>query len=269
MAKIKKCCVYTIFIYLCIACSKDITIPNNDCAIMMAEYYVNHLKYPKTGEEFCKMFYLSDSINEFSRINGFSDDEEQVRQYDFDGYNSSMRSRLVTLWKAGLISTPMVWTYIYDNRENIVFSENDSSIIIKNNKNNRVNIVKNYHKLAENIFLHQSDMSQYDPFDLRLVWKSCDLYFYTKDSVCVEKSTEETAGINKRLHDIIGSLISTKKNNPRVHILRYSSDKSYNSCIHEDTVPHVLKENKTLSCYLDSCINSDDRIDFVTFGLKL
>ena len=98
---------------------------------MMAEYYVNHLKYPKTGEEFCKMFYLSDSINEFSRINGFSDDEEQVRQYDFDGYNSSMRSKLVTLWKAGLISTPMVWTYIYDNRENIVFSENDSSIIIR------------------------------------------------------------------------------------------------------------------------------------------
>ena len=260
---------FIILVLLIISCSHEVYITDDDFSMMMADYYNDHLKYPKNGKDYCRGIYIYDSINGFSYINGFAEenDEAQVTHYNYDEYNSTMNSLLWKTWTEGRVSTPMVWYYIYENQNNIVFKESDSTLMMINNKTNDTFVTKKYHTLTDKMCINQLDFSQYRNFEMKIIAEPLYLKFYNNDSIRImsEKMEEEN---KKKIYALISSDSICESQSNKINILQYSHETAFKSCVSNDDINDKMNDNKSLMHFLDSLIDSDSRIRFVTFGLR-
>lgn len=184
------------------------TITDSDFDGLMQRYFREHLSYPKTGEEFCRKYYMKDKLNGYdylmSTCDYAGDREDFVHPHllTYQQYNELMDKLYEDIYQQyqnplhpyyGLFmnnySLPFIlkpdWQYIYRSQSDITFSIEGDKLLMKNAADGRIFATENYlYTLPRYI----EDMHGI-PFDVRRITNLNELrqtYAYTSDSIQIE-----------------------------------------------------------------------------------
>jgi hypothetical protein len=233
------------------------TITNSEFNWWMNRYFKDFISYPKDGEEFCRKFYLQDSINGFDFISSwcsYSGNDKDYLKHNLSNYQQYNQLLNKYLYEAyhykGAFFTPINsylipyltkvdWQYIYQYRSYITFSTDDDKLMMKNAADHLVFKGENYfntlprymndkHSLPE-IYLHKN-------LDIRRIGELNTLrqtYVYTADSIRIElkpefievddkgKVLEISSWMQKKISTIIKDNYSTSVLNDKKSFPKY------------------------------------------------
>lgn len=233
------------------------TITNSEFNGWMNRYFKDFISYPKNGEEFCRKFYLQDSINGFDFISSwcsYSGNDKDYLKHNLSNYQQYNQLLNKYLYEAyhykGAFFTPINsylipyltkvdWQYIYQYRSYITFSTEDDKLMMKNAADHLIFKGENYfntlprymndkHSLSE-IYLHIN-------LDIRRIGKLNTLrqtYAYTADSIRIElqpefievddkgKVLEISSWMQKKINTIIKNNYSTSVFNDKKTRIKY------------------------------------------------
>ena len=221
------------------------TITNSEFNGWMNRYFKDFISYPKNGEEFCRKFYLQDSINGFDFISSwcsYSGNDKDYLKHNLSNYQQYNQLLNKYLYEAyhykGAFFTPINsylipyltkvdWQYIYQYRSYITFSTEDDKLMMKNAADHLIFKGENYfntlprymndkHSLSE-IYLHIN-------LDIRRIGELNTLrqtYAYTADSIRIELQPEFIEVDDKVLD--ISSWMQKKINTTKIP-LHYSDE---------------------------------------------
>lgn len=143
------------------------TLTDSDFDGLMHRYFREHLSYPKTGEEFCKKYYLKDLLNGYDYLMSTCDYAGHRKDFvhphllTYQQYNELMDKLYEDIYKKyldplhpyyGLLadnhSLPFIlipdWQYIYRNQSAITFSTKGDKLLMKNAADGRIFATENY-----------------------------------------------------------------------------------------------------------------------------
>lgn len=233
------------------------TITNSEFNGWMNIYFKDFISYPKNGEEFCRKFYLQDSINGFDFISSwcsYSGNDKDYLKHNLSNYQQYNQLLNKYLYEAyhykGAFFTPINsylipyltkvdWQYIYQYRSYITFSTEDDKLMMKNAADHLIFKGENYfntlprymndkHSLSE-IYLHIN-------LDIRRIGELntlCQTYAYTADSIRIElkpefievddkgKVLEISSWMQKKINTIIKNNYSTSVFNDKKTRIKY------------------------------------------------
>lgn len=233
------------------------TITNSEFNGWMNIYFKDFISYPKNGEEFCRKFYLQDSINGFDFISSwcsYSGNDKDYLKHNLSNYQQYNQLLNKYLYEAyhykGAFFTPINsylipyltkvdWQYIYQYRSYITFSTEDDKLMMKNAADHLIFKGENYfntlprymndkHSLSE-IYLHIN-------LDIRRIGELNTLrqtYAYTADSIRIElqpefievddkgKVLEISSWMQKKINTIIKNNYSTSVFNDKKTRIKY------------------------------------------------
>jgi len=233
------------------------TITNSEFNWWMNRYFKDFISYPKDGEEFCRKFYLQDSINGFDFISSwcsYSGNDKDYLKHNLSNYQQYNQLLNKYLYEAyhykGAFFTPINsylipyltkvdWQYIYQYRSYITFSTDDDKLMMKNAADHLIFKGENYfntlprymndkHSLSE-IYLHIN-------LDIRRIGELNTLrqtYAYTADSIRIElqpefievddkgKVLEISSWMQKKINTIIKNNYSTSVFNDKKTRIKY------------------------------------------------
>ena len=233
------------------------TITNSEFNGWMNRYFKDFISYPKDGEEFCRKFYLQDSINGFDFISSwcsYSGNDKDYLKHNLSNYQQYNQLLNKYLYEAyhykGAFFTPINsylipyltkvdWQYIYQYRSYITFSTEDDKLMMKNAADHLIFKGENYfntlprfmndkHSLPE-IYLHKN-------LDIRRIGELNTLrqtYAYTADSIRIElkpefievddkgKVLEISSWMQKKINTIIKNNYSTSVFNDKKTRIKY------------------------------------------------
>ncbi|MBR6893244.1 MAG: hypothetical protein IKN15_08420 [Bacteroidaceae bacterium] len=233
------------------------TITNSEFNGWMNRYFKDFISYPKNGEEFCRKFYLQDSINGFDFISSwcsYSGNDKDYLKHNLSNYQQYNQLLNKYLYEAyhykGAFFTPINsylipyltkvdWQYIYQYRSYITFSTEDDKLMMKNAADHLIFKGENYfntlprymndkHSLSE-IYLHIN-------LDIRRIGELNTLrqtYAYTADSIRIElqpefievddkgKVLEISSWMQKKINTIIKNNYSTSVFNDKKTRIKY------------------------------------------------
>ena len=233
------------------------TITNSEFNGWMNRYFKDFISYPKNGEEFCRKFYLQDSINGFDFISSwcsYSGNDKDYLKHNLSNYQQYNQLLNKYLYEAyhykGAFFTPINsylipyltkvdWQYIYQYRSYITFSTEDDKLMMKNAADHLIFKGENYfntlprfmndkHSLPE-IYLHKN-------LDIRRIGELNTLrqtYAYTADSIRIElkpefievddkgKVLEISSWMQKKINTIIKNNYSTSVFNDKKTRIKY------------------------------------------------
>ena len=282
------------------------TITNSQFDSWMNSYFKDFISYPKNGEEFCRKFYLQDSINGFEFISqwcSYSRNDKDYMKHDLSNYQQynqlldkyfddayHNKGAFFTPINSYLIPylTKFDWQYIYQYRSYITFSTEDDKLMMKNAADHLVFKGENYfntlprymndkHSIPE-IYLHKNlDIRRMGDLDILR-----QTYAYTADSIRIElqpvfieddkgKVLDISSWMQKKISTIIKdnystSVLNDKKAFPKYYILQYKKSGEMTDFFTGEAAPAVIINNKELKDYLNSIISKNSRISFVQFS---
>ena len=281
------------------------TITNSEFNGWMNRYFKDFISYPKDGEEFCRKFYLQDSINGFQFISFWCSESGNDKDYlkhdlsNYQQYNQLLDKYLYEAYHyKGAFFTPINsylipyltkvdWQYIYQYRSYITFSTEDDKLMMKNAADHLIFKGENYfntlprymndkHSLPE-IYLHIN-------LDIRRIGELNTLrqtYAYTADSIRIElqpefievddKVLDISSWMQKKINTIIKNNYSTsvfndKKTRIKYYILQYKKSGEMIDFFTGESAPAVIINNKELKDYLNSIISMNSKISFIQFS---
>ena len=281
------------------------TITNSEFNGWMNRYFKDFISYPKNGEEFCRKFYLQDSINGFDFISSwcsYSGNDKDYLKHNLSNYQQYNQLLNKYLYEAyhykGAFFTPINsylipyltkvdWQYIYQYRSYITFSTEDDKLMMKNAADHLIFKGENYfntlprymndkHSLSE-IYLHIN-------LDIRRIGELNTLrqtYAYTADSIRIElqpefievddKVLDISSWMQKKINTIIKNNYSTsvfndKKTRIKYYILQYKKSGEMIDFFTGESAPAVIINNKELKDYLNSIISMNSKISFIQFS---
>ena len=281
------------------------TITNSEFNGWMNRYFKDFISYPKNGEEFCRKFYLQDSINGFDFISSwcsYSGNDKDYLKHNLSNYQQYNQLLNKYLYEAyhykGAFFTPINsylipyltkvdWQYIYQYRSYITFSTEDDKLMMKNAADHLIFKGENYfntlprymndkHSLSE-IYLHIN-------LDIRRIGELNTLrqtYAYTADSIRIElqpefievddKVLDISSWMQKKINTIIKNNYSTsvfndKKTRIKYYILQYKKSGEMTDFFTGEPAPAVIINNKELKDYLNSIFPMNSKISFIQFS---
>lgn len=281
------------------------TITNSEFNGWMNRYFKDFISYPKNGEEFCRKFYLQDSINGFDFISSWCSYSENDKDYlkhnlsNYQQYNQLLNKYLYEAYHyKGAFFTPINsylipyltkvdWQYIYQYRSYITFSTEDDKLMMKNAADHLIFKGENYfntlprymndkHSLSE-IYLHIN-------LDIRRIGELNTLrqtYAYTADSIRIElqpefievddKVLDISSWMQKKINTIIknnysASVFNDIKTRIKYYILQYKKSGEMIDFFTGESAPAVIINNKELKDYLNSIISMNSKISFIQFS---
>lgn len=244
---------------------------------ILSDYYINHLSYPKSGDEFCYQFYKQDSINDFSYIKGQIEFVEEEFKYNnashkdyikYADYAETLQETLKTATER-FPGNPSALYYIYRDSRDIEFQENDSAIVVFNKRTNEKisaeriqDWVESYKELDGN---WGKVLQQMENTRTEYIRKHLSLSFFTQDTLSIAfKKTEYTDSIGAHLDSL---LYNYGKQFNGLCKISYKDKKLTAYCDDDiDIVQRIEKDNELIEC-LESLIMTDKRISFAVFTL--
>ena len=258
---------------------------------MMSHFLEAHLRYPKTGEDFCYGLFKEDSVDDFR---GFLKFESEVLNYDLTHVDLNhlsyqnycilldslclRRQRLISHFEnipdshfvAEYLSYTS-WLDIYQNRKWIRFEEKDSMLSMYDTKHKYEYITPNLLLLDETYLNYPERMN----FDMKIISELNELNslkIYNKDSIYFDyfktEESEEAKEIQrikeqeyKELELEENGMLKNKKN----RILHYDRKGKMRDFLTGEYVPIQIVHNDTIISYLNKMMQKDPRISFIHF----
>ena len=258
---------------------------------MMSHFLEAHLRYPKTGEDFCYGQFKEDSVDDFR---GFLKFESEVLNYDLTHVDLNhlsyqnycilldslclRRQRLISHFEnipdshfvAEYLSYTS-WLDIYQNRKWIWFEEKDSMLSMYDTKHKYEYITPNLLLLDETYLNYPERMN----FDMKIISELNELNslkIYNKDSIYFDyfktEKSEEAKEIQrikeqeyKELELEENGMLKNKKN----RVLHYDRKGKMRDFLTGEYVPIQIVHNDTIISYLNKMMQKDPRISFIHF----
>ena len=256
---------------------------------MMSHFLEAHLRYPKTGEDFCYGQFKEDSVDDFR---GFLKFEGEVLNYDLthvDLNHLSYQNYCILLDSLCLRRQQMIsyfenipdsqfvaeylsetsWLDIYQNRKWIRFEEKDSMLSMYDTKHKYEYVTPNLLLLDETFLNHPGRMK----FDMKIITELNELNslkIYNKDSIYfdyfkTEKSEEAQEIKRTKAQEYkelqANGMLKNKKN----RVLHYDRKGKMRDFLTGEYVPIQIVHNDTIISYLNKMMQKDPRISFIHF----
>ncbi len=256
---------------------------------MMSHFLEAHLRYPKTGEDFCYGLFKEDSVNDFRSFLKF---ESAVLNYDLTHVDLNLlsyqnycilldslclrRQELISHFEnipdshiVAVFLSETSWLDIYQNRKWIRFEEKDSMLSMYDTKHKYEYVTPNLLLLDETFLNHPERMK----FDMKIITELNELNslkIYNKDSIYFDyfktEKSEEAQEI-KRMKSQgykelqANGMLKNKKN----RVLHYDRKGKMRDFLTGEYVPIQIVHNDTIISYLDKMMQKDPRISFIHF----
>lgn len=187
--------------------AKD-TLTDSDFDGLMHRYFREHFSYPKTGEEFCRKYYLKDQLNGYGYLMstcefaGHRNDFVHPHLLTYQQYNELMDRLYEDIYQREQdplhpyyrllmdnYTLPFIlkldWQYIYRNQSTITFSTEGDKLLMKNAADGRIFATENYLYTLPRYMKYRHSI----PFDVKRITDLDELrqtYAYTSDSTQIE-----------------------------------------------------------------------------------
>ena len=256
---------------------------------MMSHFLEAHLRYPKTGEDFCYGQFKEDSVDDFRSFLMF---ESEVLNYDLTNVDLNhlsyqnycilldslclKRQLLISHFEnipdshiVAVFLSETSWLDIYQNRKWIRFEEKDSMLSMYDTKHKYEYVTPNLLLLDDTYLNHPEKME----FDIKIISELNELNslkIYNKDSIYFDyfktQESEEAQEIKriksqeyKELQE--NGTLEKKKN----RVLHYDRKGKMRDFLTGEYVPIQIVHNDTIISYLYKMMQKDPRISFIHF----
>lgn len=260
---------------------------------MMFRFLEVHLRYPKTGEDFCYSWFKvcrdSDDFLYFLKFEneGLNFDLTHVDLNHLSYQNFCILLDSLCLRRQQLIShfenipdshfvaeylSEMSWLDIYQNRKWIWFEEKDSMLIMYDTKHKYEYVTPNLLLLDETYLNHRERMK----FDMKTIRHIThlnilnSLKIYDKDSIPFNDWETEESEEAQEIQRIKEQEYKELKENgmlkdKKIRVLHYDRKGKMKDFLTGEYVPIQIVHNDTIISYLNKMMQKDLRISFIHF----
>ena len=287
----KYCYLFLVPVFIGLtACSSYERYEDWDYDAMMSHFLEAHLRYPKTGEDFCYGQFKEDSVENFR---GYLKFWGEVLCYDLEHVDLNHLSyqnycvlldSLYNLNKQLTVSqfenTPdshfvaevlnkFTWQVIYQNRKWIRFEEKDSMLIMYNTKQKYELVTPNLVLLDKTYLNHPEKLK----FDIEIITELNELNslkIYNKDSIYFDyfktNELEEVQEIERIYRQKSNELHANGMlKNKKKRVLHYDREGKMRDFLTGEFVPIQKVHNDTVISHLNRMLQRDPRISFIHF----
>ena len=267
MKKLLYLCI-SMSVCLVLACTKyeywnEETIVNQ----VLEDFYINHLRYPRTAIELADGFYKADSVNDFNFLRSLLNTNKTI-----DVSNQLYFQSLDSLTSNS--SLYLKWILLFKNHpDDFVFSFSDDSIIIVDNYHKSIITERNANKIFETYVENEMQLKEWDIQKYLLLHNIIRTKLCNKDSIVVSFPDSVMDTLLPTAHLFRYGTKLFKHKNIKLHDydinkslvrLRYNKDAGIT-----DLYNRSIKVYDTdIVHYLDSLIDLDERIDFIQFCIS-
>lgn len=238
---------------------------------LMYEYYNFCLRYPRSTNDYLKMFYTHDSLNNFSFVRSVSFSPKVKFKFCKD-YIDFIDSVYSSDAYAGGVAY-MLWKAYYINQSDDDMEYKNGKLYFHNNDDKNIYYAKDFKYIVNEWLSKNTSLSNFSYWKRKQVLDYINIKMCTKDSIVIEYP--DSVFNKNRIYDKLVTIIddSIGKYNPEMspkdgYILcgiRYYRNGTLRPADESSKFPQGIMNNKRLIEIMDSCLNIDERIDFMQF----
>lgn len=238
----------------------------------MDRFFLNNLRYPRGTRDYCRRFYLQDSLNNFKFARRLSN-KPNVRFNSYEEYNEFMDSVYSEDIKCHQGVPYFSWPRFYRNqRDNDIYCK-DGKVFADIEDTDSICYSYDIRNAMHEYYFCEKTEDDFEDERFRTIMKLTCVRAYSKDSLYVDLP-KSVFNDGKAYHDmrlIVDSVIlQINKRNPDAKLfhyaIRYHKNGKFESADKEwDSLPTEITSNKNLIHYMDSCVRIDKRVDFIQF----
>lgn len=243
--------------------------------LMMYGFYNAHLRYPRSTNDYCRMFYLHDSINDFKFARWHSD-STTIRFESYDDYNRYLDSVYTSHSDDHLGMVPyFTWQLFYKNRSEDDMEYKNGKLFFYNKDDGCTYCVNSYVPIVHDWLIKRRTLDaiyEFSTEEQKLMDDYLCVKLCTKDSLVIDfpDSVFNKYECYNKLSDIVDSAtINVQEFNSNDSIIcysiRYNCNGKIESAEKENILPKEISNNQQLIQYMDSCVHIDKRIGFLQF----
>ena len=239
----------------------------------MDRFFLNNLRYPRGTRDFCRRFYLQDSLNNFKFARGYSE-RPDVSFSSYGEYNDFMNSVYSIYIKYQYF---MVWYFSWprfyrNQRDNDIYCK-DGKVFADIEDTDSIYYSYDIRNAMHDYYFRKKTEDDFHAGTFSTIMKLTGVRAYSKDSLFVDlpKSVFDEGKAYHDMRLIVDSVIlQINKRNPDAktfhYAIRYHKNGKFESADKEwDSLPAEITSNKNLIHYMDSCVRIDKRVDFIQF----
>ncbi len=245
----------------------------SDLNFEMDKFFLNNLRYPSGTRDYCRRFYLQDSLNNFKFARRFSE-QPDVSFNSYEKYNNFMNSVYSTYIKQNYTMVCYFsWPRFFRNqRDNDIYCK-DGKVFADIEDTDSICYSYDIRNAMHEYYFCEKTEDDFEDERFRTIMKLTCVRAYSKDSLFVDLP-KSVFNDGKAYHDmrlIVDSVIlQINKRNPDAktfhYAIRYHKNGKFESADKEwDPLPAEITSNKNLIHYMDSCVRIDKRVDFIQF----
>ena len=239
---------------------------------MMYEFYQNHLRYPKSSSDYCRMVYVYDSLNDFGFARLMSD-IPTARLESYKRYNQFMDSVYIALnGEYGSGSPYFSWQLFYRNMSDDDMEFKNGKIIYYNKDDGCTYYAYDMMYSINDWILNKKSLEDFDVHKMIRTKEFICFRMCSKDSVFIKfpkKVFNKYKAHNDVSEMVDSATMSIQDRMPHKRLLKYGIRYHRNGKIESidkrRKLPQEIVNCKPLLHYMDSCINIDNRVEFVQF----
>lgn len=253
---------------------------------IMDDFYLYHLRYPRSVTDYTYMFYKSDSINHFRHINGLFKTDNYTYYCSYEKYCQLLDSLFDIKKKQKNVKAK--WQYfLWQSGDLIELSSNQDLIKVINHNTKTIYAVRRLEPLIKRVAGGSPTITPFSeewerlyPKDKQCMLKYTQIRFYDIDSIQIifqdadlnsRHITDEILKLGDSLFDSSYIIVNKGSEFARLYFLNYNKKdgitKAFNNDIDEITIEGT-KQKERLVQYLDSLIDLDKRIYFLQFCIS-
>ncbi|MBO4397520.1 MAG: hypothetical protein J5805_03190 [Bacteroidaceae bacterium] len=239
---------------------------------MMYEFYQNHLRYPRSSSDYCRMVYVYDSLNDFDFARLMSE-IPTAKLESYNRYNQFMDSVHIALDGIyGTGSPYFSWQLFYRNMSDDDMEYTNGKIIYHNQDDGCTYYAYDMMNSINDWILNKKSLEDFDVHKMIRTKEFLCFRMCSKDSVFIKfpKKVFNKYKAQKDVWNMVDSVtMSIQDRMPHKRLLKYGIRYHRNGKIepidNRRKLPQEIVNCKPLLHYMDSCINIDNRVEFVQF----
>lgn len=241
----------------------------------MYDFYQNHLRYPRSSRDYCESFYKCDSLNNYKFACQLLN-SSNLNFKTLDEYNHSLDSAYLYYrdHKMGLIPY-FSWIGFYKNLSDNDMKYKHGKVLIKKKLDNCTYYANDMMKIVNNWIYNKKPFDKYDTYPPELDRMAREFVCFrmcTKDSILINypKNIFNKYKAYKDVYEMVDSVtmpIQKRMQHKDIvkYEIRYHRNGKIESIDKRRKLPQEIVNCKPLHHYMDSCINIDNRVEFVQF----
>lgn len=239
---------------------------------LMYQFYNNHLRYPKSTNDYFRMIYVHDSINDFKFAHSLSG-KYYVRFNSCKEYVEFVDSVYSSNEYAGGVDY-MSWKAYYKNQSDDDIRYKDGKLFFYNKDDGCTYYTYDIKTLVDKWFSGEKKFNDFDGWEWVQISNYINIKMCTVDSITIEypDSVFDKIKAYKDLACMVNESNINRQNIKSENKTRGCGIRYYRNgtiCPIDGgcDLPEEIVNNKCLINYMDSCVHIDKRIDFMQFYL--